>query len=240
MTTTTADVSVGQLVAERPSRAKVFERFAIDYCCGGKLTLAAICAKKGLNPAQVLDALSVHDAEHGRTQEQDWSARSLAELARHIVSTHHAYLREAMPRVAALAQKVARVHGPEHPELVEVARVFGKFQLEMDVHMQKEEGVLFPAIAGLELGQGGQMPIQFPIRAMESEHDEAGQDLARLRTLTSDYALPDDACNSYRALFDSLQELEADTHTHIHLENNVLFPRAFALSESSHLGATKR
>ncbi|HEY9721723.1 MAG TPA: iron-sulfur cluster repair di-iron protein [Oscillatoriaceae cyanobacterium] len=239
-TNLTADLTVGQMVAERPSRAKVFERHAIDYCCGGKLSLAAICGKKGLDARAILTELAAHDAAHGRTDEQDWSERSLAELARYIVTIHHAFLREAMPRLAALSQKVARVHGPEHPELLEVARVFAKFQLEMDVHMQKEEGVLFPAIAGLEQGNAGHMPIQFPIRAMESEHDDAGRDLEQLRELTSDYALPPDACNSYRALFDGLQEVEVDTHLHIHLENNVLFPRAIALSESSRLGSAKR
>lgn len=225
------ETPVGQLVVDKPQLARVFEKFGIDYCCGGKLTLGAICQKKGLDVQAVLTALDQAQVDKP-VDETDWNAVSVETLARHILDTHHVYLKENLPTLAQLAQKVARVHGENHPELIEVARVYHKFQTEMNDHLAKEEQILFPAILQLVKGEGG-FGIQQPIRVMLMEHDAAGQDLEALRTLTKGFAPPEDACYSYRTLFSGLAELELDTHTHIHKENNILFPKALALLETA-------
>jgi regulator of cell morphogenesis and NO signaling len=224
------ETTVGQLVTERPSRAKVFEKFAIDYCCGGKLPLAALCAKKGIDPAVVLAALEAADASPEEVH-TDWSQAPLDVLATHILEVHHAFLHEELPRVSMLSQKVARVHGGHHPELIEIAEIYHRFAEQMLMHMAKEERVLFPAIIRLAQGDGS-FPVNGPISVMEAEHDDAGRDLEALRELTNNYTVPEDACNSYRALFAGLAEIEADTHLHVHKENNILFPRAIAKLQS--------
>jgi regulator of cell morphogenesis and NO signaling len=236
MTTLTPASQVGQLVAERASRAKIFERFGIDYCCGGKISLEAACARKGIDPTVLLAAIEALDAALAdRPAERDWTSAPLPELVDHVLTTHHAYLREAMPRLAFLVAKVARVHGDAHPELAEVLAVYTKFHAEMDAHMAKEEQVLFPLIVGLAEGKPRSFgpPVQAPIAVMEAEHDDAGRDLEAINRLTGGHAVPEGACNSYRAMLDGLRELELDTFRHIHLENNVLFPRALAIAGAS-------
>lgn len=233
MATLTPQATVGQLVAERASRAKVFEHFGIDYCCGGKISVAEACTRKGIDPAAVLAALAALDAAFtAPAGDRDWTAAPIEELVLHILNTHHAYLREAMPRLSFLTAKVARVHGEDHPELVEVAGIFGRFHAEMDAHMAKEDNVLFPLIIQLARGEGGGFgpPLHAPISVMEAEHDDAGRALAAINELTDGYAVPPTACNSYRAMLDGLREIELDTHRHVHLENNILFPRALGLA----------
>lgn len=228
----TPEAIIGQLVTERASRAKVFERFGIDYCCGGKLSIADACQRKGVDPTGVLAALEAVDAALGTaTDGRDWSAEPLSDLITHILDTHHAYLREALPRLEFLVAKVARVHAESHPELLEVAATYRRFHEDMVAHMAKEESILFPMIRTLAgTPPGGQaFPLSAPISVMEGEHEHAGSDLAAMRALTRDFAAPEGACNSYRAMLDGLRELEQDTHRHVHLENNVLFPRALAL-----------
>lgn len=227
--TTKLDTPIGQLVAEEPRAARVFEKYGIDYCCGGKLSLSAVCERKNLDPGAILAELE--QAETATAQsEANWNDASLASLAEHILATHHVFLKEEMPRLAQLATKVARVHGPSRPELVELAKVYEKFFFEMTAHLEKEEQILFPAIFRLIGGEAG-FPIQNPIRVMEMEHDAAGADLEKMRALTQGYQLPEDACYSYRSLFGGLQALELDTHQHIHKESNILFPKAIALLE---------
>lgn len=233
MATLTPQATVGQLVAERASRAKVFERFGIDYCCGGKISVAEACGRKGVDPVAVMAALDALDAALGaNVDERDWSTAPLDTLVQHILTTHHAYLNEAMPRLAFLVSKVARVHGDSHPELLEVLSFYNKFHAEMVAHMGKEEAILFPLILGLAKGEdvGFAPPVAAPISVMEAEHDGAGRDLEAINRLTNGYVPPESACNSYRAMLDGLRELEQDTHRHIHLENNVLFPRAIELA----------
>jgi regulator of cell morphogenesis and NO signaling len=227
MSTLTPTVTIGELVVERPGRSRVFSRYGIDYCCGGKLTLAQVCARRGLDPEALWEELQAETTP----PTTDWRLASLASLVDHIIATYHEPLRPEMARLGALAEKVARVHGPEHPELVTVAAVFRAFRLDMELHMEKEEAVLFPLIKAIEAGTAGPRGtmVPAPIRAMEAEHDVAGEQLERMRELTGGYALPEGACNSYRALFAGLEELEAETHAHVHLENNLLFPRAIAL-----------
>jgi len=231
-TNETTERTVGEMVVENPSRARVFERFGIDYCCGGKIPLAEACTKQGADLAAVMQALSESETDTSSGDEKDWAQESMTSLVDHIVATHHAYLREEFPRLTQMTEKVARVHGERHAELPEVRDVFAAMRDELDQHMQKEEQVLFPMIKQLEAGNadaashcGG---IENPIRMMEHEHDSAGTALGRLRTLTDGYAPPADACNTYRVMLDSLAKLEADLHQHIHKENNILFPKALA------------
>lgn len=224
---------VGQLVVQRPARARVFERFGIDYCCGGQTPLHAACAAGGLDPQDVVRALHEADADLSLTGATDWTNASLADLVANIVDTHHAYLRRELPRLTQLVTKVRAAHGARRPELTEVEAVYGDLRAELEAHMMKEERILFPMIE--TMASGGACAtvhcgsVQNPIRVMEHEHDSAGAALARLRELTAGYAPPADACNSYRALLGGLAELEADLHTHIHKENNILFPRAVEL-----------
>jgi regulator of cell morphogenesis and NO signaling len=232
----TADMTVGQIVTWRPELASVFERLGIDYCCGGQTPLTDACAERGLGVQAVLAALHDAGGTPPRPSERDWSTTRLTELRDHIVATHHAYLNSELPRIAALLDKVVQVHGRRHPELPECRAVFTALRDELESHMQKEERILFPLIAQIEGAQGPVRShcgsVQNPIRVMETEHDSAGTALGQLRELTGGYVPPADACNSYRAVLTGLAELEADLHTHIHKENNILFPRAIQLEEA--------
>ena len=216
---------VGQLVAERPERARVFEEFNIDYCCGGKRTLGEACLRRGVDPEAVVQRLDILDASPHSLQ-TDWQAAPLSELCDHIVATHHQYLRRELPRLQALLAKIARVHGDRHPELTQLLCVFDTFQLDLSHHMDKEEQVLFPLIKQLAASSiPANRSMVAPIRVMEAEHDRAGAALAEMRRLTDGYQMPADGCTTYRVAFDALNQLEHDMHQHVHLENNVLFPR---------------
>ncbi len=229
--------TVGNLVTERPSRARIFEKLGIDYCCGGKKPLEAACADKGLDPREVAARLAASDDAHRDDPVEDWNGKALSVLARHITDTHHAYLREALPRIAGLLDKVAAAHGARHPEMLEVRSVFTGFASAIEQHLAKEETVLFPMLAQIDGGAGrGDLhcgTIGNPIRVMMLEHDDAGEELARMRELAGDYVPPSDACNTFRVLLHEMEELEADTHRHIHLENNVLFPMAASAEDGS-------
>jgi regulator of cell morphogenesis and NO signaling len=225
---------VAALVLEQPARARVFERFEIDYCCGGKTPLRTACAERGLDVDVVLDALD-RTATSG-DDDHDWSAASVTELCVHIVDRHHAYLRDELPRLGRLVDKVVNAHGGRHPELAEVAATFAAVASELEQHMVKEEQILFPACLALDDAAGGGFAfgsIASPIAVMLHEHDEVGAGLARLHALTDGYRPPADACNSYRAMLDRLRTLELDTHRHVHEENNILFPRAIELEAAA-------
>jgi len=229
MTQLLNDVTVGELVVERPGRARVFEKLGIDYCCGGKKPLTQACRDKGLDVTQVVRQLESYDLPH-EADARDWSTAPLGDLADHIEQSHHQYLKEELPPLQALARKVAAVHGEAHPELSELYDVVVGFRNELESHMLREEAVLFPLCRKLD---GTTVPeflrnasIQGPISVMVREHEDAGDALARMRALTADFTPPAGACNSYRALFDRLATLERDMHQHVHKENNILFPRA--------------
>lgn len=229
--------TVGEFVKERPSRARVFERLGIDYCCGGKKPLEVVCQAHGLDPSVVLRELSDHDARTVEAKETDWASASLTELTNHIVSAHHDYLRRELPRLEFLVNKVADVHGHLHPELRDIRAIFAKLKPDLEEHTAKEESILFPWIKQLEAGSGSS-PISSasvgqPISMMEADHDEAGEALSKFRELTRGYQPPEDACNSFRAMLDGLADLEADMHQHVHKENNILFPAALALESKS-------
>ncbi|MBI5092563.1 MAG: iron-sulfur cluster repair di-iron protein [Candidatus Hydrogenedentes bacterium] len=230
MTTIATSTTISELVTERPSRSRLFERLGIDYCCAGKMTVAEACAKKSLDPQDLIEMITTDDAESVAGDQPDCAAMTQCELVEHILATHHANLIRELPRLGAMSEKVAKVHGAEDPRLIEVQRVFRGFADEMDAHKAKEERILFPAICRIEQGDSNSGAcfgsVSNPIRVMEAEHEGAGQALARMRELTDDYTPPEWACNTYRALLHGLHELEIDTHIHVHKENYILFPRA--------------
>lgn len=241
MSTLDAQTTVGQIVAERPSRARAFERLGIDYCCGGKVPLEQACREKGLDLALVLQTLRDQDQKAAESDSEDWTKTTLAALADHIEATHHAYLRRELPRLEWLVNRVATVHGPNHPELLDVKTAFYYLKAELEEHMHKEEQAVFPMIRGLEDGSnpspGYPASVRYPVAAMMHEHDSTGAALTRLRSLTSGYVPPSDACNTYRAMLDGLAELESDLHLHVHKENNILFPRAIQVEAAAMAGS---
>lgn len=237
MSTITTETTVGQLVAQRPDRSRVFEQLGIDYCCGGKKTLAEACAAKGLDAATVLTVMLAAEAPNGNVRPPiDCQGMTLSALADHIEQTHHTYLRRELPRLATLVNKVAAVHGPSDPRLQQCAVIYAGLVEEMHSHMMKEEQILFPMIRELEGATS--LPsfhcgsVTHPITVMEHEHDSAGAAVAKLRELTDGFTPPQEACNTYRAMLDALAYLENDLHQHVHKENNILFPRAAELEQS--------
>lgn len=225
------ETTVGQIVAERPQASRLFESLGIDYCCGGRKPLSQACLEKGLEFAEVTSRLEAALAGTDSGCHRRWLERPLSELMDHILDEHHGYLRQEVPRLRMLAEKVARVHGPNHPYLVRVHEVVEEFAFDILSHMPKEENILFPRIRAAETGGTAALGcgLAGPIRQMEHEHDGAGQNLAELRELTSGFKPPMDACNTWRALYAGLADLEQDMHHHVHEENNVLFVRALAL-----------
>jgi regulator of cell morphogenesis and NO signaling len=229
MTDVSVSVSdvLGDLVAANPAAARVLDRFGLDYCCHGDRRLDEACDVLGLDPLEVATELAATDVE-GDTS---WRHLPPVELAAHIVATHHRYLHEELPLLDELAAKVLGVHGERHPELAEVRTLVGDLRADLEPHLLKEEHILFPAIAVLA---GGERDFPFgsianPIRMMSTDHDRDGKVLQSLRRATDDYAVPDDACASYRSLYERLEALEVDTHLHILKENHTLFPAALAL-----------
>jgi regulator of cell morphogenesis and NO signaling len=230
MSTDIRAMTLGDLVATRPEAARVLDRFGLDYCCHGDRTLDDACAAAGLDPRVVGAAMPEPDDGEAAS----WTALEPPALADDILATHHAYLHEELPLLDALAAKVVSVHGERHPELHEVQRLFVAVRDDLEPHLAKEERVLFPAIHAIAAGRRD-FPfgsIENPIRMMDVEHDRAGELLAELRAATHEYAVPEDACASYRSLYERLAELEHDTHVHIHKENHVLFPAAVALART--------
>ncbi len=226
--------TVGQLVREIPSRARVFETFQIDYCYGGKLTLSEACQRRQVEPAEVIEQLKQCDAEAAADDQSiDADAMSLLQLVNHIEQTHHAYLRGELPRLDRITEKVARVHGEKEPRLRTVRQAFLTLRSELEPHMMKEERILFPMVR--QLVAPGSAPefhcgsLAGPILQMEHEHDHAGDALATIRAATDDFSPPTWACNTYRAMLDGLKRLEKDMHQHVHKENNILFPKALQL-----------
>jgi regulator of cell morphogenesis and NO signaling len=226
-------MTVADLVARHPAAVDVFERLGIDYCCGGRRALRDVLAERSLKWATVAAEI---EAARSTVQADAMQARSdgsLSALTDHIVRRYHEKLRLELPRLTAMGQKVIQAHGERHPEVREVAMVFAGLRAELESHMMKEEHVLFPFIELLESGAGATHPMlgrmASPIAVMEAEHDNAGAALAELRSITSAYASPADACATFRGYYEGLAALERELHEHIHLENNVLFPRAQGL-----------
>lgn len=227
-----ADRTVGEIVAERPSQSRIFQAAGLDFCCQGGKTLRAACEKKGIDLDAIVGQLEAElkDKPAPAFNPADLRAGPLVD---YIVKTHHQYMKDEMPRIHAMSARVAQVHGGHTPSLVEVFEVYQRMAEEMSSHMMKEEGMLFPAIKALDAGQQAAMPIDGPVAAMMHEHEDAGADMERLRELTNGFIPPPEACNTYRALFAGLAEMETDLHRHIHLENAVLFPTALGMAKQS-------
>lgn len=224
--TITETTTIGAIAAAVPSSVRVFERYGVDFCCGGKRPLGDVCQEQGLSFADIAGAIEASAAER-RDDERDWTQEPLGALIDHILMTYHAPLREELPRLEAMASKVAGVHGSKVDFLAQLVDIVGELSADLNDHMHKEETVLFPAIRALDEGHGRNGGwISAPIAVMEQEHDRAGELLAELRRLTGQYVAPAWACETFRALYCGLEELEASMHVHVHLENNVLFPRA--------------
>lgn len=216
------DRTLGDLVAERPARARVFERLGIDYCCHGHRTLGEASIGVGLDPVAVADEVAAVVDE----AEADVDRLEPLALIDHILRAHHRYLHEELPLLVGLAEKVRDVHGSRHGELTTVAALVTEIRDDLTPHLAKEEQVLFPAIRQWVDGQRS-FPfgtLSNPTRVLMAEHDRAGELLEALRAVTDAYQAPADGCASYEGLYRRLEHLELDTHRHVHLENNVLFP----------------
>ena len=230
--------TVGSLVAKDFRRATVFKKHGIDFCCAGGQTLEIACKKRGVSVDDVLIEFEV--AEKGRAGEAIQPDKlDLGVLADYIVNHHHKYVRESIPGLQEMTEKVARVHGAANPEVVSIANYFKEIALELEQHMVKEEDILFPYVKEIEederSGQSRTSPmfgrVWKPIRMLEQEHESAGSLMRVIRKLSNDYSPPENACNTYRAAFALLKEFEDDLHEHIHLENNILFPKAIEMEE---------
>jgi regulator of cell morphogenesis and NO signaling len=238
MTTTTQ--TVRDIATENPAAVRVFEKYGIDYCCGGRVPLSEACATKGLDIDNVIASLEAATAPSA-SGEKDWGKESLANLARHIVVTHHAYVTREVPRLSELAGKVVSRHGDTREELSRIQAKLAELGEELIDHQGKEEVVLFPYIGKLERyasGDGAKPrscfgTIDHPIKMMTQDHDYAGNLMAEIRGLSKEYTPPAGACPTYLAFYTGLREFELDLHQHIHLENNILFPHAIALEASA-------
>lgn len=223
--------TLGQIAAKDLRKAEVFKKYGLDFCCGGKKTVKEACVEKGIDPALVEQELNQAD-KNPVTRPLPYNEWTLDFLADYIVQTHHHYVRKALPDMVAYATKVASVHGGHHPELHDIRNLVLEVNTEMSSHMVKEEKVVFPYIKELvrNNGQASQAEdfgsIQSPINMMEEEHEVVGKALEEIRALSNNFTVPADGCASYQLLFKMLEEFESDLHIHVHLENNILFPKA--------------
>ncbi len=235
MTNITPDSTVADVAVLNPDITRVFETFGIDYCCGGKRTIRQASNNAGIPLDLVMQSLdrSIKDA---KPASRDWNTASLREVIAHILDSHHAYIRRESPRIEALLTKVVAKHAPLHPELRQLQAVFGALAQELGVHLLKEEQVLFPMVEMRETGALENSPgVERPVERMLAEHEDAGELLATIRRLTADFTLPPGACVTYQALYQALAAYELDLHQHIHLENNILFPKAVAWERTSNV-----
>lgn len=221
--------TIGEIAAKDMKKVKVFMKYRIDFCCGGKKTIQEACQEVGVDYKQVEQELKQIDKG---TEDIDFNTMPLHELTAYIINKHHKYIKENKEALMGLALKVAERHGNNHPELMRIYQNFNELIHELDMHLMKEENILFPYIDQMSKGESsnaGFGSVRNPIRMMEHEHDVAGNLIKEIRSLSSDYKAPEDACNSYNALYRLLKEFEDDLMWHIHLENNILFPRTIEM-----------
>ena len=227
--------TIGEIVATDSRAAAVFETFHIDFCCGGRRSLDEACRAAGADRAAVVRALEA--LSQSATEHEDVTRWSVGRLIDHIVSTHHAYVRDALPTIERRLAKLTSVHGERHPELAQIAKVWREVDAELSQHLVKEEQVLFPYVRSLSERSGAGSAsspfgtVENPIRMMEREHRDAADALCIIRELTREYTAPADGCTTYRVCMAELADFERDLHRHVHLENNVLFPQAVELEQ---------
>jgi regulator of cell morphogenesis and NO signaling len=229
----TSDSKVKDIALSNPAAREVLEDAGLDYCCGGGKSLHEACLQADVPAEEILKRLR-ENSNDVNPDEVNWTSAPLGDLTRHIRERHHRYVREAIARIQPLLDKVGTKHGENHPEIADIQRLFTEVGREMIMHMQKEEQILFPYIDALEKANsthGSVEPpffqtVRNPIQSMMKEHDAAGELVKQIRKASSDYTVPADACPSYKALYQDLRTFEAELHQHVHLENNILFPRA--------------
>lgn len=228
--------TIGEFVAADYRTAKVFEKYGIDFCCGGKIPLADVCRERGIDPVAIVKEIEAAGSEP-LEQSENYAAWELPFLADYIVDTHHVYLDENMHKISAYADKIAQVHGDMHPELIEIASIFAKIASGMVAHLREEEEVFFPAIkridaaatAGTEPDAGDREILKTSLAKLDREHEEIGDAVHTIRDLSCNYSVPGDVCNTYMLAYRMLKKFEDDLHMHVHLENNILFPKAATL-----------
>lgn len=224
--------TIGEIVANDYNAASVFREAGIDFCCGGKKSLSDACAEKGINPEELVRKLDKAESYSNNValKFNEWEPGFLCD---YITNVHHTFVRKALPELLQYTEKIAKVHGQRHPELLEVAGLFVKINDELVPHMKKEDEVLFPAIKGMsniDKKDEDKKIVRKELVALTAEHESAGSAMDRITEITGNYKLPEDACNTYRIAFDLLEKFEVDLHTHVHLENNILFPKSLKLS----------
>ena len=232
-----SQTTVREVALQVPESTRLFESLKIDYCCGGNQPLGQACASAGVDVDDVMEMLAGVGQSNEEEGALDFQNASLPELITHILDTHHVFTKTEMERLQSLADKVLSAHGGNHPELIHLSELWLRLCADLKPHMFKEEQILFPYIMAMTraVGQNQAAPfapfvtVKNPVRMMMMEHDTAGQILRELRALTSDYKVPPDACVSYQTLYQALENFEKDLHQHIHLENNILFPKALEL-----------
>jgi len=228
-----SETKVKEIAVANPGAARILEQAGVDYCCGGNKSLQDACAHAGVSTQEIIARLQENTAEVGPA-DANWASAPLGELTQHIREKHHQYVRDSIPLVQKLLERVKAKHGSNHPELLDIEKLFLQVGRDLVMHMQKEERMLFPYIEALERAANGTRAIERPffqtvrnpVHAMMAEHDAAGALVNQIRTASSAYTPPAGACMSYQALYRELHEFEADLHQHVHLENNILFPRA--------------
>ncbi len=235
--------SVGEIVKLDFRAADVFSNYGIDFCCGGKISVSEACANSSCDEAKVISDLEALKNQTGSVF-HDFDSWNIGFLVDYIQNTHHQYVRKAIPQILPLAQKVADVHGDHHSEVIRINELFQDLAEELLSHLQKEEMILFPYIKKLVVEESSRKcddtacfgTVIGPISVMEQEHENAGIILKELFRLSNSYQVPDDVCNTFRVLYGKLKEFEDDLHRHIHLENNILFPKAIALEQTMLVG----
>jgi regulator of cell morphogenesis and NO signaling len=238
-----ATTTVRELAIEIPNATRTFEKLGIDYCCGGGKSLSDACLQAHIPVDDVLRALEQGGSFTPAAEASlpDFTNGALGNLIEHIVTTHHVYVKQEIPRLQQLLHKVVSVHGKNHPELGKIQQTFQPMAAELSSHMMKEEHILFPHIVALEnaVNSGRPKPrpafgtVSNPVHMMQLEHDSAGAALKSISELSGNYTPPEEACFSYKTLYAALKDFESDLHQHVHLENNILFPRAIAMENGT-------
>jgi regulator of cell morphogenesis and NO signaling len=237
---TITEQTVSEIAIENPASTRIFESLGIDYCCGGRIPLKDACFKANVSPEIVLQLLNNLKDAAGQTAPEEWIAAPFAQLTSHIVGAHHDYVRAEGPRMLTLLQKVKARHEWVHPEVTTINDVFTALLQELSIHMLKEEQVLFPYLNSMDAAVRAGKPappaffgsVRNPIEHMLADHNNAGDSLERMSTLSDGYQTPPDGCPTFRALYHGLAEFAANLHRHVHLENNILFPRALEMEKA--------
>jgi len=235
-----AETRVNEVALSSPGSRRILEDAGVDYCCGGGKSLQEACLHANVSAEMILNRLE-QDRERVRSDESGWTKAPLAELTRHIRERHHGYVRDVVPRLREMLAKVREKHGSKHREIAEIEKQFADVAREMLMHMQKEEQILFPYIDALERaakGNGAVEPpffqtVRNPIYSMMQDHDAAGELVRKIRAASTGYQPPEDSCTTFKATYQELQQFEEDLHLHVHLENNILFPRAVELEAAA-------